>query len=217
MSRETERPRLVRVSVRKGRRLRAPGNSFSAPPACCRRPSPPGRAATILHATPITAGSARSDPCSGRCGVSNRPSTPIWTCSWRRSVDDGAQCADPTHRVRHRRAGRRGRRGARHRQARPHSRADQRRAARSGHLPHRVDLGAPHGARGRHVLLAGAGSPEPRAGTRPALAGEEDRGRHRDGRGDGLLHLLRLGRCDGTLAHHDPGDVRRGARRTGPP
>ena len=46
-------------------------------------------------------------------------------------------------------------------------RADQRRAARRGDLPHRVDLGPAHGARRGHVLLARAGALRALA---PALA-----------------------------------------------
>ena len=213
--RRGDRPRLVRVTVRSGDRLR--GRAIHQ-----RRERAPAAAAAAGLARRLRFRPRRLLPRDRRGRLRSRArddarpaaSRHPWTLRIAAAVDEARNALTRAHRLRHRRRGRRCRRGARHRQARPHSEADQRRAARRGHLPHRVDLGPAHGARRRDVLLARARAPEPRAGACPALAGEEDRGRHRDGRRDRLLRLLRLGRRDRALAHHDAGDVRRGAGRT---
>ena len=142
---------LARPAGRRARRLhRRPRR------ACCRRRRRRGRAATISPATPISAASAPSarSPARSRCAPPAGP--PPFDLPVDRDDRRGPQHADPPHRRCDRRPGRRGRGGARHRQARPHHGGHQRGPARRRHLPHRLDLRPAHGACRRHLLLARA-------------------------------------------------------------
>ena len=82
------RPRRVRVTLKDARGLE-PGPVRSAPRlGFLRRLSQPGPAATILRATRISAGSARSAPCSARSRPVAAPQAPDWDLILAARVDE---------------------------------------------------------------------------------------------------------------------------------